>query len=82
MEKTSCERVTSRRRKKIYLPDMPLYETATIQDLRVNKYSTIMVDSCQYSVPDNFVDRMLRCKVYTNKILFLIMKRKYVSMIK
>ena len=51
------------------LPDMPLYETATLADLRVNKYSTIMVDSCYYSVPDDYVGTMVRCKVYTTKIL-------------
>lgn len=51
------------------LPDMPLYETATISDLRVNKYSTIMVDSCYYSVPDDYVGTMVRCKIYTTKIL-------------
>lgn len=51
------------------LPDMPLYETAAIMDLRVNKYSTIMVDSCYYSVPDDYVSTMVRCKVYTTKIL-------------
>lgn len=51
------------------LPDMPLYETATISDLRVNKYSTIMVDSCYYSVPDSYVSTMVRCKIYTTKIL-------------
>lgn len=28
-----------------------------------------MIDSCQYSVPDKYVDRLLRCKVYTNKVL-------------
>ncbi|OPJ60563.1 Mu transposase domain-containing protein [Clostridium oryzae] len=50
-------------------PDMPLYETASIADLRVNKYSTIMVDSCYYSVPDSYVGTMVRCKVYTTKIL-------------
>lgn len=51
------------------LPDMPLYETATISDLRVSKYSTIMVDSCYYSVPDDYVGTMVRCKIYTTKIL-------------
>lgn len=51
------------------LPDMPLYETAAISDLRVNKYSTIMVDSCYYSVPDDYVGTMVRCKIYTTKIL-------------
>ena len=51
------------------LPNMPLYETATTVQVRVSKYSTIMVESSQYSVPDTYVDRLLRCKVYTNKIL-------------
>jgi hypothetical protein len=51
------------------LPNMPLYETATLQEVRVSKYSTIMIDSCYYSVPDNYVDRLLRCKIYTNKLL-------------
>lgn len=51
------------------LTDMPLYETAAIADLRVNKYSIIMVDSCYYSVPDDYVGTMVRCKVYTTKIL-------------
>lgn len=51
------------------LPDMPLYETAAISDLRVNKYSTIMIDSCYYSVPDDYVSTMVRCKIYTTKIL-------------
>lgn len=51
------------------LPDMPLYETAAISDLRVNKYSTIMVDSCYYSVPDDYVGTMVRCKIYTTKII-------------
>ena len=51
------------------LPDMPLYETATLTEARVSKYSTIMIDSCQYSVPDMYVDKLLICKVYTKKIL-------------
>lgn len=51
------------------MPDMPIYETSTICDLRVNKYSTIVVDSCYYSVPDIYVGEMVRCKVYTNTII-------------
>ena len=51
------------------LPDMPLYETASIADLRVSKYSTIIVDSCYYSVPDIHVGAMVRCKIYTTKII-------------
>ncbi|MEG0297492.1 MAG: IS21 family transposase [Clostridium sp.] len=52
-----------------FLPDMPLYETSTITEVRVSKYSTIMIDSCQYSVPDTYVDRLLICKVYTKELL-------------
>lgn len=52
-----------------FMPAMPLYETASVHDAKVSKYSTIMIDSCQYSLPDQYVDRLLRCKVYTNKIL-------------
>lgn len=51
------------------LPDMPLYETATIGDYRVNKYSAIMIDSSYYSVPDTYVEMLVRCKIYTSKIL-------------
>ena len=40
-----------------------------IADHRVTKYSTIMIDSCYYSVPDNYVGAMVRCKIYTNKII-------------
>ena len=58
------------------LPEMPLYETAKIQDCRVNKYSTIMIDSCYYSVPDNYVGQVLRCKVYTNKIIVFYNEEK------
>ena len=58
------------------LPELPLYETAKIQDCIVNKYSTIMIDSCYYSVPDNYVGQVLRCKVYTNKIIVFYNEEK------
>lgn len=51
------------------MPDMPLYETSTLCDLRVSKYSTIIVDSSYYSVPDSYVGQMVRCKIYTNTII-------------
>lgn len=55
--------------KENFLPMMPLYETASITEVRVSKYSTIMVDSSYYSVPDKYVDRLLCCKIYTGRIL-------------
>ncbi|MGL4656813.1 MAG: IS21 family transposase [Sarcina sp.] len=58
------------------LPDMPIYETARLQDVRVTKYSTVMIDSCFYSVPDSHVDKLVRCKIYTNKILIFYNEEK------
>lgn len=58
------------------LPDMPLYENASIQDVIVSKYSCIMIDSCFYSVPDTYVDKLVRCKVYTSKLLVFYDQQK------
>ncbi|MEL7596613.1 MAG: IS21 family transposase, partial [Clostridiaceae bacterium] len=62
--------------KEFLLPEMPIYETAKIQDCRVNKYSSIMIDSCYYSVPDSFVGVMVRCKIYSSKILIYYNEEK------
>lgn len=62
--------------KEFLLPEMPIYETAKIQDCRVNKYSSIMIDSCYYSVPDSFVGVMVRCKIYSSKILIYYNEKK------
>ena len=39
------------------LPLAPPYETARTAYCRVGKYSTIVVDTCQYSVPDHLVGK-------------------------
>lgn len=74
-KKKSSKELLEEERKNL-LPEMPLYETSKIQDCRVNKYSTIMIDSCYYSVPDNYVGQVLRCKVYTNKIIVFYNEEK------
>lgn len=51
------------------LPPMPKYETARVEDFRVDKYSTVIIDSCHYSVPDSYVNCLVRCKIYSTKIL-------------
>ena len=58
------------------LPEMPMYQAAKIADLRVDKYSTIVVDTCHYSVPDKHVGLMVRCKIYSNKILVFFNEEK------
>ncbi len=51
------------------LPHLPKYDTARIAELRVDKYSTICVDTCRYSVPDRYVGEFLFVKIYTSRIL-------------
>lgn len=50
------------------LPKMPVFDAARIEELRVDKYSTIAVNTCHYSVPDRYVGKMLLVKVYSTKI--------------
>jgi hypothetical protein len=50
------------------LPAMPKYESARIETSRVDKYSTINIDSCHYSVPDCYVDKFIFTKVYSTQI--------------
>ena len=45
------------------------YEAAKMGLLRVDKYSTIVVDSCHYSVPDRFVNKVVECKIYSNDVI-------------
>lgn len=51
------------------LPRLPMYDAAKITELRVSKYSTITVNSCHYSVPDQFVGKMILTKIYTGQII-------------
>ena len=51
------------------LPQMPRYDTARTAEPRADKYSTIMVDSCHYSVPDSLVGRFIFVKVYPDSII-------------
>lgn len=50
------------------LPCPPKYDAARVTELRVDKYSTICIDSCRYSVPDIYVGEFVFTKVYTTHI--------------
>lgn len=50
------------------LPAMPKYESARIETSRVDKYSTITIDTCHYSVPDCYVGKLIFTKVYSTHI--------------
>nr|WP_276538553.1 IS21 family transposase [Dehalobacterium formicoaceticum] len=51
------------------MPPLPPFDCAVVKNYRVNKYSTINVDGCFYSVPDNYVDKLVLAKVYKGKIV-------------
>ncbi len=51
------------------LPEMPRYDTARTAEPRADKYSTITVDSCHYSVPDSLVGQFIFTKVYPDRII-------------
>lgn len=55
--------------KEYLLPKMPMFDAARTTESRVDKYSTIVIDSCHYSVPDRFVGQMVFTKIYSNKII-------------
>jgi len=50
------------------LPLPPKYECARTFERRVNKYSTIEIDSCFYSVPDCYVGEFVFVKVYPDRV--------------
>ena len=47
---------------------LPKFDSAEIRELRVDKYSTITVDTSHYSVPDDYVGKIVNVKVYPEKI--------------
>lgn len=55
--------------RKYLLPKMPMFDAARTTESRVDKYSTIVIDSCHYSVPDRLVGQMVFTKIYSNKII-------------
>jgi len=51
------------------LPHVPKLDTARTEEPRVDKYSTISVDTCRYSVPDMYVGKRIFIKIYSNEII-------------
>ncbi len=51
------------------IPAMPRYDTARIVEQRADKYSTVTVDSCRYSVPDSLVGEFVFVKIYPDMII-------------
>jgi len=51
------------------LPYMPGYDAARTTETRADRYSTVCIDSCHYSVPDLHVGEFIFVKIYTSKVL-------------
>ncbi len=62
--------------KKFMAPNLPAFDCAIVKSFRVNKYSTINVDTCFYSVPDHLVKKMIFTKIYVNKIIMFYEEQK------
>lgn len=45
------------------------FDAARIQNVRVDKYSTVVIDQSHYSVPDHLVGAIIKVKIYSNRIL-------------
>ena len=55
--------------KNYLLPLPPRYDTARITEARVDRYSTVSVDTNHYSVPDHLVGEFVLVKIYPDQIL-------------
>ena len=51
------------------LPRLPMFDAAKTKEARADKYSTIVIDMCHYSVPDSYVGKMVFTKTYSNKVI-------------
>jgi transposase/6-pyruvoyl-tetrahydropterin synthase len=50
------------------LPALPPFDAARIENVRVDKYSTVVIDQNHYSVPDHLVNEVIMAKIYSNRI--------------
>lgn len=59
-----------------FLPLPSPFDAARIQNVRVDKYSTVVIDQSHYSVPDHLVGEIIKVKVYSNRILCFYEEKK------
>lgn len=55
--------------KDFLIPSKPKYDASVVQNLRVDKYATFSVNTSRYSVPEEFVNKIVLVKIYSQKIL-------------
>ncbi len=67
-QQQSAKEILERERSSL-LPVGPMFECGELRDARVDKYSTISVETCHYSVPDAYVGQMVSVRIYPERIL-------------
>lgn len=55
--------------KSYLLPVGPMFDCAELRQARVDKYSTISVDTCRYSVPEEYVGKLVDVRIYPELIV-------------
>jgi transposase len=55
--------------KSYLLPVGVMFECGELHEARVDKYSTICVDTCRYSVPEEYVGKLVTVRVYPDRIV-------------
>jgi len=50
------------------LPLMPFFSASKIEQLKVDKYSTISFDTNRYSIPDQYVGKCMTVRIYPTKL--------------
>ncbi len=51
-------------------PQKPFFDCAELRTVRVDKYSTVSLNTCRYSIPEKYVGKIITAKIYPQKIIF------------
>jgi transposase len=68
-ESSQSARDVLERERSVLLPVGPMFECGELREARVDKYSTICVDTCRYSVPDDYTGHLISVRVYPDRLV-------------
>lgn len=69
MEPSQSAREILKRERSALLPVGPRFECGELREARVDKYSTVCVDTCRYSVPDDYTGQLVSVRVYPDRLV-------------
>jgi len=46
-----------------------MFECGELREARVDKYSTVSVDTCRYSVPEQYVGKIVNVRIYPDRVV-------------